>query len=277
MPEAPEIRAHAHRLAESFVGSELTGVQALSFTVAKTFDPPIDAAIGETLERVGHRGKHLLLGFGPITHVVHLMQGGRLEPDPKQSRRPRGGLLRWQFDDDALLLREAGTEHRAGVWAVRGDPLDQEPLADLGPEADSLDTEAMTELLALRNRRLHGLLRDQRALAGIGRRLANEVCHRARLSPFASTTKLTGDEIDRLVRSIGELIAEGIAAESDLEKMSASAERPGAVHHRKGETCPVCEDTVREVAYNRYTVNYCPTCQTDGKVLADNTTSRFLK
>lgn len=277
MPEAPEIRAHARRLDHELSGLTLERVQVISFTAPKNFDPPIDAPVGEALKGVGWRGKHLLLDFGSVTSVVHLMQGGRLKPDPKQSRRPRGGLVRWVFDRDALLLSEAGTEHRAGVWTVAGDPEGQEPLAGLGPEADEVDAQQMGELLAVRNRRLHGFLRDQSAVAGLGRRLANEVCHRARLSPFAATTSLGPDEVQNLVKAIGELVAEGVEFESELAEMSSSADRPGTVHHRTGDECPVCGDTVREVAYNRYTVNYCPTCQTGGKVLADNTTSKFLK
>ena len=125
--------------------------------------------------------------------------------------------------------------------------------------------------------RLHGLLRDQQAVAGIGRRLANEVAHRARLSPFANAAKLDAGEIDRLHDAIGSCLAESLDYERSRDDMSASRERPGEVHHRTGETCPVCGDAVREVAYTRYTVNYCATCQTGGKVLADNTTSKFLK
>src|SRR6185503_4973411 len=123
--------------------------------------------------------------------VVHLMQGGRLKPDEKQAAKPRGGVARWKFADGrALLLTEAGTEHKAGVWVVQGDPEAQEPLAGLGPDADRLSEHDLLELLRANGMRLHGLLRDQHVLAGVGRRLANEVCHRARLSPFANTSTL---------------------------------------------------------------------------------------
>jgi formamidopyrimidine-DNA glycosylase len=125
--------------------------------------------------------------------------------------------------------------------------------------------------------RLHGFLRDQHILAGLGRRLANEICHRAKLSPFANTGKLIEDDIDALCEAIGACVAESLAYEHGRDDMSSSKERPGAVHHREGEACPVCGDTVRSVEYRSYTVSYCPTCQTGGKVLADNTTSKFLK
>jgi formamidopyrimidine-DNA glycosylase len=250
----------------------------ITFTALKTFAPAPEAAVGHPLLDVGRRGKHLLLRFEPVTFAVHLMQGGRLKDDAKQAAKPRGGQARWSFADGrALLLTEAGTERKAGVWVVEGDPLAQAPLDDLGPEADTLDRATLAELLAEHPMRLHGWLRDQRILAGLGRRLANEICHRARLSPFATTGKLDDEAVDRLHSAMGECIAESLAYERTRSDMSSSADRPGAVHHREGETCPVCGDTVRAVEYRSYTVNYCPTCQTGGKVLADNTTSKFLK
>jgi formamidopyrimidine-DNA glycosylase len=154
---------------------------------------------------------------------------------------------------------------------------EEPPLDRLGPEADTITADELAGRLALRSMRLHTFLRDQGAIAGLGRRLANEICHRAKLSPFASTTKLTPDAPARLVDAIHASIDEGLAYERSRDDMSASADRPGGVHHRAGEPCPVCGDVVREVSYSSYVVNYCPTCQTGGKVLADNTTSRFLK
>jgi formamidopyrimidine-DNA glycosylase len=125
--------------------------------------------------------------------------------------------------------------------------------------------------------RLHGWLRDQRIIAGVGRRLANEICHRARLSPFASTGKLTSEDAVTLVDAMTACIEESLVYERTRNDMSSSADRPGSVHHREGDPCPACGDTIRAVEYRSYTVDYCPTCQTDGKVLADNTTSKFLK
>jgi formamidopyrimidine-DNA glycosylase len=278
MPELPEVRAHAERMAERLAGDVLVGVQPLSFTVLKTFRPAVDDAVGRPLVEVRTRGKHLVLDFGEVLHVVHLMQGGRLRPDPKAATRPRNGHLRWRFErDGAWLLTEAGTEQKAGVWAVVGDPLVQEPLDHLGPEADEVDADRLRELLAANSARLHTFLRDQRIMAGLGRMLANEVCHRARLSPFAQTTKLTAEDAERVVAAIREAVDEAIAVERTRDDISASADRPSRVHNRVGQPCPVCEDTVRGVEYRSYTVAYCPTCQTGGKVLADNTTSKFLK
>jgi formamidopyrimidine-DNA glycosylase len=250
----------------------------LSFTVLKTFAPPPEAAYGRDLDRVGRRGKHLLLAFGDVTFVVHLMQGGRLKPDEKQTKKPRGGMARWRFADGrALLLSEAGTEKRAGVWVIEGDPTTQEPLDHLGPDADALDVPTLNALAAEHSMRLHGFLRDQRIIAGIGRRLANEICHRAHLSPFANASKLDADEVTRLADAITACIDESLTNERARDDMSSSKERPGSVHHREGDECPVCGDPIRAVEYTKYTVNYCATCQTGGKVLADNTTSKFLK
>jgi formamidopyrimidine-DNA glycosylase len=278
VPEMPEVQAHAERLTEDFGGDELRGFRPLTFTALKTYAPTPDDAYGHPLLEVGRRGKYLLMRFEPVTFVVHLMQGGRLKVDEKQAAKPRGGQARWTFADGrALLLTEAGTERKAGVWVVAGEPDGQDPLDDLGPEAADLDRATLGRLLAEHTMRLHGWLRDQRIVAGLGRRLANEICHRAQLSPFASTGKLDDEAVDRLHAAIGECIAESLAYERTRSDMSSSKERPGAVHHRDGEPCPVCGDTVRAVEYSRYTVNYCPTCQTGGKVLADNTTSKFLK
>ncbi len=125
--------------------------------------------------------------------------------------------------------------------------------------------------------RLHGFLRDQHIMAGLVRRLANEVCHRAHLSPFANTAKLGRDDTKALAEAISVCINEGLAYERGLDGMSASADRPGHVHHRIGQACARCGDAIRSVEYTRYTIAYCATCQTNGKVLADNTTSKFLK
>jgi formamidopyrimidine-DNA glycosylase len=280
VPELPEIQAHAERLAADFGGRTLQRFTAISFTALKTFDPPPEAAVGEELGGVGRRGKYLIVEFASVWYVVHLMQGGRLKPDEKQSKKPMGGLARWVFDDgSALLLTEAGKEKRAGVWVIRAgsDLTTTEPFVGLGPDADALDLEQLRSILADHSMRIHGLLRDQHILAGVGRRLANEICHRAKLSPFANAKKLTPEESERLFVAMGECIAESLAYERGRDDMSSSKERPGAVHHREKDPCPVCGDVVRAVEYNRYTVNYCATCQTGGKVLADNTTSKFLK
>jgi formamidopyrimidine-DNA glycosylase len=280
VPELPEVQAHAERLSADFAGQRLQRFVPLTFTALKTAVPAPDKAYGLPLEEVGRRGKHLLVRFEPVTFVVHLMQGGRLLVDEKQAAKPRGGQARFVFDwkGPALLLTEQGTERRAGVWCVdRATELTSPPLDQLGPEADTIEPDELAARFTAKSMRLHGFLRDQRCIAGIGRRLANEVCHRARLSPFAMTGKLGPDDAITVVGAIRGAIAEGLDYERSRDDMSSSKDRPGRVHGRTGEACPVCGDTIRAVEYSGYTVNYCPTCQTGGRVLADNTTSKFLK
>lgn len=285
MPELPEVQAHAERLTVQFAGQRLQRFVPITFTALKTAVPAPSEAYGLPLLRVGRRGKYLMLEFEPITFVVHLMQGGRLLVDLKQSAKPRGGQARLVFEPDldraenpALLLTEQGTERRAGVWCVAtATALQDLPLSKLGPEALEVDVVGLQRLFAEHSMRLHGFLRDQRAIAGLGRMLANEICHRAKVSPFANTAKLAPEEVARVHAAIHECVNDGLVYERTRTDMSSSKERPGNVHARVGQACPVCGDTIRSVSYSSYTVAYCPTCQTAAKVLADNTTSRFLK
>lgn len=278
MPELPEIQAHAERLTDQFAGEVLQQFVPFNFTALKTATPRPDEAYGKTLISVGRRGKYLLLRFEPVTFVVHLMQGGRLLVDDKMSAKPRNGQARFVFaDGPALLLTEAGKERRAGVWCIATSQLEGPPLDRLGPDALEVDAASLTAAFADTNMRLHGYLRGQKQISGIGRMLANEICHRARLSPFAMTGKLGAEGVAAVVTAIREACAEGLAFERTRSDMSSSADRPGRVHGRVGQPCEVCADVIRSVSYSGYTVAYCPTCQTGGKVLADNTTSRFLK
>ncbi len=288
MPEMPEVQAHVERMTEALAGATLTRFQLINFAGLKTFDPPADAAVGARLMGVERRAKYLLLRFdNDITHVVHLMQGGRLRPDPKQAKKPRGGIVRWVFElegsEEAWLLTEAGTERKAGVWAVRGEPTSQPPLEGLAPEADALSRDEFAEILAANSKRLHGLLRSQSIVSGLGRMLANEVLFEAGISPFANASKLAGADVDRLHAVIGDVVTRATDHERTLDDIGKSIDRPSKVHNRSGQPClgrgeaGPCGDTVRTVEYRRYTVYYCPTCQTDGKLLADNTTSKFLK
>lgn len=293
MPELPELQAHAERLTSSHAGATLERFEPLSFTALKTYAPSPDRAVGRTLAGVTRRGKYLLLSFhgpssggseggdgaGAVTFVVHLMQGGRLRTDERNARRPRDGVARWRFASaESLLLTEAGTERRAGIWVIEGGAEAEgevEPPARLGPDADTVSRSGLAELVAGHSMRLHGFLRDQEVVAGLGRRLANEVCHRAQLSPFAVTGKLDAGEVDRLADALSAVLADELAAERAHAHMRAARERDTAVHGRTGEACPVCGDVVRSVEFRDYTIEYCPTCQTDGKVLADNAYSRL--
>ncbi len=286
MPEMPEIEAHAERLAADYVGKRLVKLHPFNFTALKTAVPPPDAAYGHPVLAIGRRGKYLLIEFEPITLVIHLMQGGRLLPDEKMSKKPRGGQARLIFDDHddvaPLLLTERGTERRAGIWCVPVDAIESTPPIDkLGPEAVGLTADELAELFAKQSMRVHGFLRDQRAIAGIGRRLANEVCWQARISPFATTKKLGVDGAATVAEAIAVCAAAGLDYERSRSDMSKSKDRPSNAHGQTGQPCPRSgehgDDTIRAVEYSGYTVNYCPSCQTNGKILADNTTSKFLK
>ena len=275
MPELPELQAHAERLTEGWGGNVLAQVHAAVVhrdedcrAAGRRTRSAISscrwAGAASTCSSTSKRSRS----------SVHLMQGGRLKPDPKQAAKVRGGIARWVFDDrSALMLTEAGKEHRAGVWVPTPSCATRRPRA----RGRSVDPPSSPGSSASTRCELHGFLRDQGCIAGLGRRLANEVCHRAKLSPFASTSKLGEEGAAAVVAAIRESVDESLAYERTRPDMSSSADRPGGVHHRTGQPCPVCGDTVREVAYSAYTVNYCPTCQTGGKVLADNTTSKFLK
>jgi formamidopyrimidine-DNA glycosylase len=255
--------------------------------------PAPDQAYGQPLLSVGRRGKYLILRFESVSFVIHLMQGGRLLADEKRSAKPRGGQARFSFepvelpptddrprslDETALLLTEQGKERRAGVWCIPSSELETSlPLTKLGPEAAGISADGLAERFALNSMRVHGFLRHQGMVAGVGRRLSNEICHAAQISPFATTKKLGPEGAAKVAAAIDHCVAEGLAYERTRNDMSSSKDRPSAVHKRTGEACPVCNDTIREVEYSSYSVNYCPTCQTGGKVLADNTTSKFLK
>ena len=285
MPEMPELQAHAERLTADFAGRRLRRFTPLVFTALKTAVPAPDVAYGSPLEHVGRRGQvpaaHVRAGDVRRPPDAGRAAARRREAVGQATRRPGPLHVRPEgaVAAPALLLTEQGTERRAGVWCVpTAAVLTSPPLDKLGPEAATIEPDELAaRFAALPSTRIHGFLRDQRAVAGIGRRLANEVCHRAKLSPFAMTRKLGLQGATAVVAAIREVIAEDLADERGRDEMSSSKDRSAGVHGRAGEPCPVCGDTIRAVEYSSYTVEYCPTCQTGGKVLADNTTSKFLK
>lgn len=268
MPEMPEVEAHAKRLDRQFAGRVLTKFTPFNFTALKTAVPAPNAAYGLPLLTVGRRSKYLILRFEPISFVIHLVQGGRLLADTKLSTKPRGGQARFIFepigrddggiDETALLLTEQGKERRAGVWCVPSAGLEATlPVAKLGPEAAGINPADLAELFAAKSMRVHGFLRHQGMVAGIGRRLSNEICHVAQISPFATTKQLPADGAAKVAAAIDHCLTDGLTYEQTRQDMSSSKDRPGAVHNRAGEDCPVCSDTVRDVEYSSNTVNYC--------------------
>jgi formamidopyrimidine-DNA glycosylase len=277
VPELPEVQALAERLHELLEGAVLERIEPLQFSALKTYDPSPEALAGRALVRVGRRGKYVILDFGGDRLLLHLSQGGRVVvEDPPKRTRPKGGVVRLGFEDrPSILVKEFGTERRAAWWVL--PPGEDGPLERLGPEPD---TEAFEHLILHGDdrRRVHTILRDQRTVAGIGRGYSDDVLHRARISPFSSLASLGVEERRTLLEAIREVLAEALIAER--HRGGGLPTKLGdhfVVHGRYGQPCPRCGDDLRRVSYESHEVTYCPTCQTDGKVLADRRMSRLLK
>ena len=292
MPELPEVEALAADLRERAAGRVIDRADIAEFSVLKTYDPPLTALHGRSFTGTGRHGKFLDLttdpppGGPPLHLVVHLARAGWLrwrDSLPEQPPRPGKGPLafRLRFDDGAGFdLTEAGTRKRLAVYLVT-DPAAVPGIASLGPDPldPSFTPEALGAILAGRRTQIKGVLRDQKMIAGIGNAYSDEVLHAARMSPFRLASSLTPDDVNELhgviVSTLREAIArsDGLAA-GDLKKEKKAGLR---VHGRAGEPCPVCGDTVREVSFADSSLQYCPTCQTGGKPLADRRMSRLLK
>ena len=279
MPEQPEVAALAERLGGFLVDSRLTLARPLSFSGLKTVIPSPSDLIGRRVTSTGQRGKYLIIEFGDDGRILlHLGQAGRLDVEhPVKSTKPRGSVVRLEFDNDtSLLLREYGTERKAGWW-ILGDG-DLGPMATLGPEAGSSE---FAELIAGTDstHRLHTWLRDQHVIAGLGRGHTDDVCNRAKLSPFAAPGGLDQDERSRLVASVRDVLA--AALERKRQRTGGLSEaRLGErflVHGRKGQPCPNCATSLSAVSFATYEIVYCATCQTRGRQLADRRMSRLLK
>jgi formamidopyrimidine-DNA glycosylase len=275
MPELPEIEAWRRLLDPDVSRSPVAESGAAGVATLKTFDPPLSELVGRELEGARRRAKRFLFptSNGGVVLMVHLMSAGRLRYLAPGAQGPKKPLFRLGFEDGgALVLTEAGAKRRAGVWLLRPPDLERE-LAHLGPEADALDAELLTQILASDSRRLHSLLRDQRRIAGIGRAWANEILHAARLSPYALSTQLEPDEIERLDGAIRDELARGI----ELRLRGASNADTYRVHDRLGEPCWRCGDPLAQVDFEEHTIYYCPHCQTAGRVLKDRRLSRLLR
>lgn len=277
MPERPEMQALAERLSSRIRGLSFAGYEPLQFSALKTFTPAPESLVGRKVERLDRRGKYVLIDFGGPRICFHLSQGGRvdIEEEPKKTRG-KGYLVRWKFSDGpAVLLKEFGTERKAGWWVLAEG--DQGPLEGLGPEPDSAE---FAELI--RNgtdaRRIHTMLRDQRTVAGLGRGYTDDVLHHAKLSPYATLKSLEPDERERLLGSIAAVLEDGLAHERKREGgLPTKIGDHWRVHNRYGTPCPVCGADLRRVSYESHEVTYCPACQTGGKVLADRRMSRLIR
>jgi formamidopyrimidine-DNA glycosylase len=275
MPELPEVEALRRSLDGPVGAMPVARAGPAHVATLKTFDPPLSALAGRRLAGARRSGKHLLFPTqdGELVLHVHLMSAGRLAYLGPDGKRPKTPAFRLDFTDGAaLVLTEAGAKKRARVGLYRPDVLDAE-LAHLGPEAVGLRPGRLREILAAKPRRLHPLLRDQRALAGIGRAWSNEILHRARLSPYALSTELDDAEVERLARAIDDALTEGI----DLRLRRVGDGKTYAIHGRLGEPCPVCATPIAQVDFEEHTIFYCPTCQTGGRVLKDRRLSRLLR
>jgi formamidopyrimidine-DNA glycosylase len=272
------MQALSERLAARVAGERLVGVEPLGFSGLKTVAPRYETLVGRTLAAAGRRGKYLILDFAGPRVLVHLSQAGRLDiEEPPKKTRPKGAIVRFRFGNGvALLVREHGTERKAGWWVL--GPDDDGPLEKLGPEPDS-DGFADLILHGDDRRRVHTLLRDQSTVAGVGRGHSDDALWRAQLSPYAALASLDDEERQRLLDAVLETMREGL--ERERERTGGLSEpKLGdkfAVHGRYGTPCPRCGDTLRRVSYESYEITYCPTCQTGGKPLADRRLSRLVK
>ncbi len=283
MPELPEVEITARRLGAAVSGIEVESALAPGINALKTFDPPLTALGGRELTGVGRRGKMLVVEAADDLRVlVHLMSAGRLQLwNTRASLRDRTSRLLLRFTDGReLRLREFGTKQRAWVKLLRGDTeVDaDEAVATLGPEAWPDPPPDFGALLA-QSRPLHGLLRDQRVIAGIGRSWVDEILWSAELSPFKRGEDLDSDEATRLraavVGELGRALAhyEEVVALPIPDKLPL----PLRVHRKQGDACPRCGDRIEAVFYEDYVMCYCPRDQTGGKLLKDRRLSRLLK
>ncbi len=286
MPELPEVNALVEFLRERVVGRVVTDVELGSIAVLKTFDPPPDALLGSPIDGVARHGKFIDIDVDGTHLVFHLARAGWLRwSDALSTKRIRPGkspiALRVRLDDESGFdLTEAGTRKGLAAYLVP-DPYLVPGVATLGPDplAESFTREQFAEILASTRTQIKGLLRDQKVLAGVGNAYSDEILHAAKLSPFALASSLNSDQVDTLYAALQEVLTAAIAGASgrpaaDLKDAKRSGMR---VHGRTGETCPVCADVVREVRFADSALQYCATCQTKGKPLADRGMSRLLK
>ncbi|MFF4861032.1 Fpg/Nei family DNA glycosylase [Streptomyces sp. NPDC001231] len=287
MPELPEVEALKDFLADHLVGHEIVRVLPVAISVLKTYDPPVTALEGREVTALHRHGKFLDLSTDGGPHLVtHLARAGWLQwKDRLPDGAPRPGkgplALRVALENGAGFdLTEAGTQKRLAVYVVR-DPQEVPGVARLGPDplAEDFDEERFARLLAGERRQIKGALRDQGLIAGVGNAYSDEILHAAKMSPFKLAASLTPRETRTLYEALRTTLTEAVARSRGLAAGRLKAEKKGGlrVHGRTGEPCPVCGDTIREVSFSDSSLQYCPTCQTGGKPLADRRLSRLLK
>jgi formamidopyrimidine-DNA glycosylase len=294
MPELPEVEITARRLDEALAGAQIESTMAPGINALKTFDPPLHALDGRTIEHVRRRGKHLVIDVeGELAVLVHLMSAGRLQLyDKRASMRDRTSRLLIRIagggahaaeggGSGELRLREFGTKQAAWVKVLRAPELEDDPaLATLGPDAWPQPPEDLRERLAAQGARpLHSVLRDQRVIAGIGRSWVDEILWTAQLSPFERATDLSEDQ-DQALRGATHDVLDGALTHYERVVQLPIPDKlplPLKVHRHQGEPCPRCGTTIEAVHYEDYVMCYCPQDQTGGRVLKDRRLSRLLK
>jgi len=275
VPEFPEMEAWRRELDGPVSAAPIAKAGPAHIATLKTFDPPLAALEGKRLAGAERRAKRLLFPTedGELVLLVHLMTAGRLRWLRFGEAGPKTPAFRLAFEGGAqLVLTEAGSKKRAGVWLLTPEAADAE-LAHLGPEALGLGRERLGEILTADSRRLHALLRDQRAIAGIGRAWANEILHHAQLSPFKLSRELTAEDTEQLSVAIDSELTRGLG----LRERGANDKRTYRVHDKLREPCYVCGTPLARVDYEEHTIYYCPSCQTGGRLLKDRRLSRLLR
>jgi len=275
VPELPEVEALRRALDEPVRAFPIEHAGPAHVATLKTFDPPLAVLEGRRLAGAERRGKRLLLPTddGDLVLLVHQMTRGRLRYLAPGEKGPKAPAFRLGFQAGGqLVLTEAGAKKRAGVWLLTPEAAETE-LAHLGPDALGLGEKRLAEILSRDQRRLHSLLRDQRVVAGIGRAWANEILHKAQVSPFAVSGGLSTGQVRTLADAIESELLRGL----ELRERGAKDARAYRVHDRLGEPCYVCGTPIARVDFEEHTIYYCPECQTGGRVLKDRRLSRLLR
>ncbi len=286
MPEVESLTRFVH---EHVVGRTVERVYPVAVHALKTYDPPVTALEGRTFDEVTRHGKFLDLRAGELHLVLHLARAGWVRwseklavAPPRPGKGPLALRVRLGEPDDGagFDVTEAGSQKHLAVYVVR-EVREVPGIARLGPDplSEGFTREAFAGLLAGESRQIKGVLRDQSVIAGIGNAYSDEILHAARMSPFKLAARLSEDEVTRIYEAIGTTLGEAVERARGINLRNLKAEKKSGlrVHGRKGEGCPVCGDTVREVSFSDSSMQYCPTCQTGGKVLADRRMSRLLK
>ncbi|AFN62714.1 Putative formamidopyrimidine-DNA glycosylase [Mycobacteroides abscessus] len=287
MPELPEVEALADHLRRHATGATIGRIDISALSVLKTFDPPITALHGQTVTGATRWGKYLGLQAGDLYLVTHLSRAGWLRWSDKLAAAPvkpgKGPIalrvhLGTPGDAPGFDLTEAGTQKRLAVWVVR-DPAAVPQIASLGPDALSLTADGLADIVAGTTARLKNVITDQRVIAGIGNAYSDEILHVAKLSPFASGKTLSEGQLTALYEAMQSVLTDAVERSVGQQAATLKGEKRSGlrVHARTGMPCPVCGDVVREVSFADKSFQYCPTCQTGGKVLADRRLSRLLK